>query len=306
MAKSRLWLIFAGLFLALIAQAAAVTTTCKNPGTQAVIDYGTRYPDETDNDGSDAQSAHKALLDIQERDAQCGPLTSITFEGNGISADDGEIEMALRSLPVQLSDIHWNIGKPIPSTTLRSIEDHHLSARLHYNMPFHNWEGLNLSVWRSWHTRRRLPSLRSILGSPNLYALKAELHYGAEDLPDDLPLVHEVLTTCSNLRELDLNIRYTGGCTPATWPRAFAFQKNPNPLPPLEVLKIAGMYNLESLSKSDRQSFFMARPSTYMYRPWSWLPDDFLDIIWNGVDFLGGVNKTAYDEATQIYTAGGT
>lgn len=304
MARSRLWLILAGLLLALIAQAAA--STCKTPGTQAVIDYGTpTYSDERDTTISDAQSARKALLDIQERDVQCDHIRSINFEGNGASVNDTEIEEALRSLPVPLEDIHWNLGKPIPSTTLRIIEDHHTSGRLHYNMPFHNWERVDRSEWRTWHTNRRLPLLRSILGSPNLHALKAVLLYGPQDLPGDLPLVHEVLTTCKNLRELDLSIRYTGGCTPATWPQAFAFQKNPNPLPPLEVLKISGMYDLESLWKSDRQSFFMAKPSTYMYKPWSWLPDDFLDIIWNGVDFLGGVNTTAYDEATQIYTAGG-
>lgn len=147
---------------------------------------------------------------------------------------------------------------PIPLSTLRVIETFHDQARLYYHMYFQYWDPFDRNVpsiqasgVEPSHSHRN-QIRRGVVGSKNLYALKASLLYGGADNPDDLPLVHEILKSCPNIRELDLSIDHSG-CVVANYPYAFDFTRDAAQLPPLEKLKLY-RYRFDHYNSGDQVS----------------------------------------------------
>lgn len=299
MARSHNRLLTAVLALLLLLPSAFATACTPHP-TDRVVKY---------DKASNSQPHGQVLKEILDTTPACEPLRVLRFEGQ--SGNATAIDETLRALTTPLEDIHWSVREPIPRSTLQTLEQFHPSARLHYEMPFGHYvstddvvEGGKLVSWKDLFKRnsnQRMSSLRSIVSAANLYSLDATLYDRNLETPDDLPLVHEVLTTSTNLRELDLNIANVMTCTPAFNPRAFDFVKNPAPMAALEVLKIKGRYDIEATTRGEmKREDWKVPKSQYFYKPWSWLPDALLDSIrWRFGD-SALMNTTAYDEALHL------
>ncbi|KAG4435972.1 hypothetical protein IFR05_008553 [Cadophora sp. M221] len=150
-----------------------------------------------------------------------------------------------------VAKLSWNTGWPIPPVLLDSLETKHPACRLYYNLPFSHYgeygfaddgrrNASEANQYRMEFHKNRTLARRSILNSTNLYSLKAYIDYTHTDGPEKMDLIHQVLLTCPNIRELDLQV-WRSGCHQQS-NRSFAFnvEKYNTTLPPLEILKVAG------------------------------------------------------------------
>lgn len=173
-----------------------------------------------------------------------------------------EIEKLLQSLD-NVKIIRLKLEAPISATTLRHLERNNPSAQIYYRVPFDKqrddasimeWlPGFDRGAMCPGPTPSKVAALQSIINSTNLYSLEARVTYGAFTNRDRLHLVFEALSTCPNIRELDLSISKRHSlCTMCNGqPNYFNFRSNPNAkFPALEVLKLRG-YNLDSTSNAE-------------------------------------------------------
>jgi hypothetical protein len=126
-----------------------------------------------------------------------------------------EIEKLLQSLD-NVKKIRWKLEEPISASTLRSLEINNPSAVIYYRVPLDKYRDcVSILEWNPNFDRRsrclgptpsEVAALQSIINSTNLYSLEAHVTYGAFSNRDRLHLVFEALSTCPNIRELDLSI----------------------------------------------------------------------------------------------------
>ena len=155
----------------------------------------------------------------------------------------------------------------IPAIILESLQTNHPACNLYYTIPFSTFSGeqtrddlpYNTDSSRTEQNILRIAEIwqiieattpQSILNKKNLYSLKAHIDHKLLCPSEKLELVHQILLTCPNVRELDLKIemgRYAsfeqrkGSKDPIKDAvLAFDFSKHDGMLPPLEVLKIEG------------------------------------------------------------------
>jgi hypothetical protein len=145
---------------------------------------------------------------------------------------------------------------------LRHLERRNPSAKIHYSMPFSKLNDISpnpLSLTFSRRTRRQAPTqaeieaLQSIIGSTSLHSLEATVMYGSFANQGSMRLVFEALSTCPNVKVLDLSITKPQLPHAAVHgqPDSFDFHSNPHAkFPALEVLKLHG-YNLDSTSNAE-------------------------------------------------------
>lgn len=172
----------------------------------------------------------------------------------------------IRTLPA-IAEFHWDTQWVIPAIVLGSLQKHHPECRLYYTVPFKAFDGdrpphdlpFNTDSSHTEQNILRIAEIRqvnqdstfqSILASKNLYSLKAHIDHNLLHPSEKLDLIHQILLTCPNIRELELKIELpkpipcdgTKCCDcPSTKERlAFDFTKHDGMLPPLEVLKIEG------------------------------------------------------------------
>jgi hypothetical protein len=98
---------------------------------------------------------------------------------------------------------------------LRHLERRNPSAKIYYSMPFSKFNDISPNPWSptfSRRTQRQAPTqaeidvLQSIIGSTNLHSLEATVTYGSFANQDSMQLVFETLSTCPNVKVLDLSI----------------------------------------------------------------------------------------------------
>lgn len=196
--------------------------------------------------------------------------TSISIKGYGSLLNISTLDEALEHLLLPLEELHFDMTIPMPTSTLSAIETFHTHTRLYYHMSFSHWDPFDsnvpsiqiLGVEPSHSYRNQLR--RGIIGSKNLYALKASILYGGRDNHEDLPLVHEILKSCPNIRELDLSIDHSG-CVVANYPYAFDFTGGATQLPPLEKLKLS-RYRLDHYKNGDQVSSLDLTPLPWLNR----------------------------------------
>jgi len=155
----------------------------------------------------------------------------------------------LFSRATNLTTVHWHATKPISPRILHSLETHNPSCRLHYTLPFPPRGSLSLStglglldwfsnLWleiQAWNSDQK-----SVIDSKNLYSLKVDITYSAEDNFYDMATVFDIVAAAPNLRELDLNLE-RWGCILAKTACSFNFRSHPFVrFPPLEVLRLRG------------------------------------------------------------------
>lgn len=165
----------------------------------------------------------------------------------------------------KLEDVRWSAKTGVPATILRHLENNNRACRLHYEIHSQHVDSHSpriqdqITVWNydnaSEITRleilereRQHKDRQTVIGFSNLYSLRANIAYASEPNYEDLSLVFDILTTCPNLRILDLRIHYVGDSYGARTPQAFDFMSKPHiRFPPLEILKISG-YNFNERS----------------------------------------------------------
>ena len=185
----------------------------------------------------------RSLLGSPESVSRDG-IREISVSGWQYPEEDTQLVHLFEGL-TNLETVHWTANRAIPPSILRSLEVNSPTCSVHYTL------GFQYSADR----RSRGPDTDSVLNSTILYALKAEIHYGGEANWSDLSLIFDILTSCPNLRELELNIQHYG-CVVSRAVYAFDFSSNPSvKFPPLEVLKLDG-YRLDEESDGGFDWYF--------------------------------------------------
>jgi hypothetical protein len=173
----------------------------------------------------------------------------------------------IRTLPA-ITEVHWDSLRLIPSIVLESLQTNHPTCYLYYTIPFSTFDGdggvgeelpyntnespteQNILRVKAAQEVIKATTPQSILNKKNLYSLKAFIEYAGAFPSAKLDLVHQVLLTCPNIRELDLKIKIPR-CGSSDVPDccqdpsinnvlAFDFAKHDGVLPPLEVLRLEG------------------------------------------------------------------
>ena len=172
----------------------------------------------------------------------------------------------IRTLPA-ITEVHWNTLRFIPAIILETLQQSHPDCHLYYTIPLNAFSGdetprqftfsrglsnteQDILLWMETQQVIQDTTPQSILGSKNLYSLKAHIDHKLLAPSEKLDLVHRILLTCPNIRELELKIdiakcAYSDQTKRCENPSrnailAFDFTKYDGILPPLEVLKIEG------------------------------------------------------------------
>ncbi|KAH7357279.1 hypothetical protein BKA65DRAFT_383744, partial [Rhexocercosporidium sp. MPI-PUGE-AT-0058] len=151
-------------------------------------------------------------------------------------------------LPI-IAKLRWDTGRPIPPVLVESLETRHPACRLYYNLPFSHYgeygirndgkrNATEVNQYLMEFQKNKTLARQSVLSSTNLYSLTVHIENICTDEPENMDLIHRILLTCPNIRELDLQDLRSGCHQRAT--SAFNFEKHTTTLPPLEILKIGG------------------------------------------------------------------
>lgn len=113
-----------------------------------------------------------------------------------------------------------------------------------------------------------------LLNSKTLYSIRADISYGSGSRSDNVPDIYHLLTTCPDIRHLDLTMQW-GGCTISMDDHyAFDFNKGDR-FPPLEELRLRG-YDFDG--SPHPQSYDHRRdPWRQILRELAWEINDMLD-----------------------------
>ena len=200
-----------------------------------------------------------------------GSLTNFTTLASGLSRI------------VHLEELHWCNNDPIPQQILSVLKDFRPSCKLMYAMKFSNWDPYQddyVPIQGSGeepHRDVRSKTRSLVLGSPNLYQLSTYVRYGRYDDPESLRLIHQILTSCPNLRYVDLAIGHEGCVVGNDQPYAFDFSGNSTlakgSFAPLESLRLS-RYRLDARYNGDYWSRSSYGPDRSRLKwPWHYFPD---------------------------------
>lgn len=182
---------------------------------------------------------------------------------------------------------------------MRSLEARHPACKLYYEMRFSHRDPFDENVpfvqlvGKEHEHEIRTPRRESVLNSSILYALTAHIDYGGYPNPNDLPLIHRILATCPNIRELDLSLPQAGCVVSDDQPLAFDFSSPPLAsmrFPPLKALKLNGYGLGNKLDGGKWMEWESCRPQRFILLwPWYHLPDNIIDWIgYSKIHKLGG------------------
>jgi hypothetical protein len=245
-------------------------------------------------------------------DSGVSPQSSWNIVVGGIGGCKGNITLlseAIRVLP-QINALHWITPSPIPPVILRSLDASHPNCRLYYELDFWSGSGRNHQNWFSdsvpinettqskdvetLNGKNSVAARCHIINSTNLYSPKSPIVYRYQSTSSYIDLVFDILTSCPNIRELDLSINHYGCEFSDQAPYSFNFQRinmtlRPFPLPPLEVLKLDG-YMFETRPDGEEWGILYGWEATKVYRwPWNKLPISVTNWIGYGrIQSMGG------------------
>ena len=243
----------------------------------------------------DPESAHLTRALLHNVEADDPPylresIKSIKVDGFGSLANFTAISSALRLIK-ELHELDWQNQAPVPGVILDTLSAYHPDCKLHYDMHFSNWDMYAddyvpiQGVGDEPHRDIRAQTRRLIVGSTNLHSLKAHIGYGSQPDSESLTLVHDILTGCPKLRELDLRISRCG-CV-VTWPQpySFDFTTSTASFAPLEVLRLSG-YRLDDPYEGHALRHERGYPQEDELRwPWNSLPTWMVHRLWDWVGF---------------------
>ncbi|KAH8792306.1 hypothetical protein F5882DRAFT_487803 [Hyaloscypha sp. PMI_1271] len=200
------------------------------------------------------------------------------------------LETVLHRLPL-ITSLSWILGEPIPLEIVQFLEEIHPLCRLYYELDFGYWrpEGLATSRRRTKQLSSeddkslaaeeqiRTTARESILNSTNLNSLKVSVSNGGRERePYKMDLILRILTTCPNIKELDISVSRHGGCvvydTDDLW--AFDFTSSDATLAPLESLTVDGYLFHTNPNGLKWKEWEVDHPKRdILYAPWKYLPE---------------------------------
>jgi hypothetical protein len=202
--------------------------------------------DYTDRELAETTDTFLRTLIQSENEPLRSNVREISVAGHDYHGNWTLVEAVFQSLH-NIEAVHWYNDQPLSSAVLGSLEAFNPSAKLYYNIRFEPGNEYDRRMFENAEVRAAKRQL--ILNSTNLYSFSGRIDYGnVPNRQGDLRLVWQILTTCPNIRELDLTLGWFGCKSAAGQPWAFDFSSNPDArFAPLEVLKLNG-YRLESTS----------------------------------------------------------
>ena len=217
-------------------------------------------------------------------------IHEVTVDGWGSFTNFTSLSSGL-GLIARLEELHWSNSGPIPAAVLTVLEKVHPSCKLFYEMKLSSsdfYDRTASPIQRvedepGPHRDARDRTRKLILGSRNLYSLSTHVGYGGDADPVSLRLVHQMLTTCPNLRKLDLGVSHWGCMYDEHQPFAFDFSGSSKlakaSFPPLESLRLSG-YHLDGPYQGEiwPPSFTRVDRSQLKW-PWHYLPAIVLEML---------------------------
>ena len=220
---------------------------------------------------------------------------------------------------IPLSKLKWRASFPIPAIIFKKIE--HSNCRLYYELSSYSLrtspreyvleefdsevesEGHELAEISGREKVAREAELQSLINSSILYSVSADLDGDASDID----YVYRLLTTCTNIRELNLNFggRDWGSCGCGGETHAFNFSNNNTSLPPLEVLTLK-QYHFDSATNGQRLMAWETEPDRLRW-PWNKLPASIIQSVgYPWIRSIGGLmegsskqHPVRWDETTE-------
>jgi len=214
----------------------------------------------------------------------------------------------LQRLPA-LASLHWKNDKLIPVNIIQFLESKHPRCRLSYKLPLwalRNEEG----DWTIDH--RSQPSKaaeavdaakytgglarESVLNSTILHSLKVSVVNGGRwSAPWRMDLILRILTTCPNIKELDISVMRAGGCVTfhTNDPYSFDFTSSNVTMAPLESLAVDGYRFQGKANGRDWNEWEADQPKRIILSaPWKYLPDSIINYIgYPKIQSLGGLDN---------------
>ena len=204
-----------------------------------------------------------------------------------------------------LEEIHWDSCKAITPEIVSTLDSRNGSVKLHYAPSFDGWDSYESNfisvraVGQEPQHESRSEARESIIGSTSLSSIKANVIYGGQTNIKDMNLMSRTLTSCPNLRELELNFRHRGCVFGGVTPYAFDFTIA-GPIPPLEVVKLEHYHFGADLDGKDAYTAGnIDRERTFLRWPWNMIPYPILEYIpeyyiqeWDGVISLNYAPET--------------
>jgi hypothetical protein len=155
-------------------------------------------------------------------------MWDVDISGQGGFGNETILPNVLYRLP-NVTSVHWTKKEPIPVEILQFLEARHPFCRLFYELPLYHWESrrtypkINRKIPRSQQPevaeaiaaaeRVRTTARESVLNSSILHSLKVQVSNGGrEHEPWKMNLILRILTTCRNIKELDILVTRGGGC----------------------------------------------------------------------------------------------
>jgi hypothetical protein len=219
-------------------------------------------------------------LDLKTR------VRQVTTQGWGSLTNFTSLAAGIQHIE-SLEELHWEHNDAPPKIILSSLLDFHPQCKLFYRVSFSNWDTYDRDVepvqipGEEPKRSERVKARKGVIGSPNLYGLKAGIDYGGDPNTEDLLYIHETLTSSPNLRELDLSIDHSGCLVSGGQPYSFKFSGSSKlakaSFPPLKKLRLDSYgfddpYDGGDDWRSDQYNPFVQTPDNLRW-PWNHLPN---------------------------------
>jgi hypothetical protein len=240
----------------------------------------------------------------------------------GYRANMTLLSNVLHRLP-SLTSLHWRNEKLIPVEITRFLEANHPRCRLYYSLPLwsRRWDEIQdltiedgsqqskfLELMDAADPARGLPR-ESILNSTILHSLKVDVVNGGRyPAPWRMDLILRILTTCPNIKKLDITVKRAGGCVvfPTNDPYAFDFTSTNGTIAPLESLAIDGYRFQSKANGQDWKEWEADHPERYILKmPWKYMPDSIINYIgYPKIQSLGGLENFVLQRGTSALKPG--
>jgi hypothetical protein len=228
----------------------------------------------------------------------------------------------LHRLP-SLTSLHWRNEKLIPVEITRFLEADQPRCRLYYTMPLwslrreetqdltiedRSQQSKVLEVVDAAKVTRGL-ARELILNSTILHSLKVEvINGGRQPAPWKMDLILRILTTCPNIKELDITVKRAGGCVVFhnSDPYAFDFTSSNGTIAPLESLAVDGYRFQSKANGQDWKEWEANHPEGYILKmPWKYMPDSIINYIgYPKIQSLGGLESFVLKRGTSALKPG--
>ncbi|KAE9380861.1 hypothetical protein N431DRAFT_433090 [Stipitochalara longipes BDJ] len=285
------------------------------PGIQHLrLNYGDIHLSKT----SDFFLQLLVTLDVS---AQSTWVVDITDSGVW-PGDKALLSSVLHKLP-SIKTLYWREGEPIPLDIVHFLETNHPHCQLHYEPDFGYWGPADGSIRRHRHSRRKLIdeellateeqnaqlARQSILNSTVLYSLKVQVSNGGRERdPSMMDLILQILTTCPNIKGLDISISRGSGCVIYDTDDLYAFDftsSNAN-LAPLESLTLDGYLLHAKPNGLKWREWETDHPERHILNaPWKYLPDSAINYIgYSKIKDWGGLQTSFVKRDTSLLKPG--